>query len=69
MRHRFFSVPHLTLVFFPTRTSCVSIIDPHPGNMLRTSDGKLAILDFGLMTDITDDQKYGMVGTSRSNFS
>lgn len=35
--------------------------DPHPGNMLRTSDGKLAILDFGLMTEITDDQKYGMI--------
>jgi len=35
--------------------------DPHPGNMLRTTDGKLAILDFGLMTEITDNQKYGMV--------
>ena len=35
--------------------------DPHPGNMLRTPDGKLVILDFGLMTDITDDQKYGMI--------
>jgi len=35
--------------------------DPHPGNMLRTDDGKLAILDFGLMTEITDNQKYGMV--------
>jgi aarF domain-containing kinase len=35
--------------------------DPHPGNMMRTSDGKLAILDFGLMTEITDNQKYGMV--------
>ena len=35
--------------------------DPHPGNMLRTKDGKLCILDFGLMTEITDDQKYGMV--------
>lgn len=29
--------------------------------MLRTNDGKLAILDFGLMTEITDDQKYGMI--------
>ena len=29
--------------------------------MLRTKDGKLAILDFGLMTEITDNQKYGMV--------
>ena len=35
--------------------------DPHPGNMLRTKDGKLAILDFGLMTEITENQKYGMV--------
>lgn len=35
--------------------------DPHPGNMLRTDEGKLAILDFGLMTEITDNQKYGMV--------
>lgn len=35
--------------------------DPHPGNMMRTTDGKLAILDFGLMTEVTDNQKYGMV--------
>lgn len=35
--------------------------DPHPGNMMRTTDGKLAILDFGLMTEITDNQKYGMI--------
>mmetsp|Transcript_34857 Transcript_34857/g.81446 ORF Transcript_34857/g.81446 Transcript_34857/m.81446 type:complete len:889 (-) Transcript_34857:141-2807(-) len=35
--------------------------DPHPGNMLRTPDGKLGILDFGLMTQITEEQRYGMV--------
>ena len=35
--------------------------DCHPGNMLRTNDGKLCILDFGLMTDINDNQKYGMI--------
>lgn len=29
--------------------------------MLRSPDGRLVILDFGLMTRITDDQKYGMV--------
>ncbi len=34
---------------------------PHPGNMMRTNDGKLAILDFGLMTEVTDNQKYGMI--------
>jgi aarF domain-containing kinase len=35
--------------------------DPHPGNLIRTPEGKLAILDFGLMTQITDNQKYGMI--------
>ncbi|KAL3620061.1 hypothetical protein CASFOL_034973 [Castilleja foliolosa] len=35
--------------------------DPHPGNLIRTPDGKLAILDFGLTTKLTDDQKYGMI--------
>jgi len=35
--------------------------DPHPGNMLRSPDGRLVILDFGLMTTITDNQKYGMI--------
>ena len=34
---------------------------PHPGNMMRTNDGKLAILDFGLVTEVTDNQKYGMI--------
>ena len=28
---------------------------------MRTDDGKLAILDFGLMTEVTDNQKYGMI--------
>merc|ERR1719247_895694 len=29
--------------------------DPHPGNMLRTPEGELFILDFGLMTEITEN--------------
>jgi aarF domain-containing kinase len=35
--------------------------DPHPGNLIRTPEGKLALIDFGLMTQITDDQKYGII--------
>jgi aarF domain-containing kinase len=26
--------------------------DPHPGNLLRTTDGKLCILDFGLVSEV-----------------
>lgn len=35
--------------------------DPHPGNMLRGENGELVILDFGLMTEVTADQRYGMI--------
>jgi predicted unusual protein kinase regulating ubiquinone biosynthesis (AarF/ABC1/UbiB family) len=28
--------------------------DPHPGNMIRTPDGKLAILDFGKSRVLTN---------------
>ena len=26
--------------------------DPHPGNLLVTGDGRLALIDFGLMADV-----------------
>lgn len=39
----------------------LSVLLLSPGNMLRSPDGRLVILDFGLMTRITDDQKYGMI--------
>jgi predicted unusual protein kinase regulating ubiquinone biosynthesis (AarF/ABC1/UbiB family) len=26
--------------------------DPHPGNLLVTQDGRLALIDFGLMADV-----------------
>eukprot|EP00850_Spirogloea_muscicola_P000970 SM000003S11215 [mRNA] locus=s3:1611199:1615417:+ [translate_table: standard] len=35
--------------------------DPHPGNLLRTPEGKLCVLDFGLMTEVTEDQRYALI--------
>ncbi|MCC5636008.1 AarF/ABC1/UbiB kinase family protein [Nostoc sp. CHAB 5844] len=35
--------------------------DPHPGNLLATTDGKLAYLDFGMMSEIQPPQRYGLI--------
>ncbi|KAF5829955.1 ABC1 family-domain-containing protein [Dunaliella salina] len=35
--------------------------DPHPGNLIRTPDGRLAILDFGLICEVDDNIKFGMI--------
>jgi predicted unusual protein kinase regulating ubiquinone biosynthesis (AarF/ABC1/UbiB family) len=35
--------------------------DPHPGNLLVTPDGKLAYLDFGMMSEIQPLQRYGLI--------
>lgn len=35
--------------------------DPHPGNLLATRDGKLAYLDFGMMSTIKPYQRYGLI--------
>jgi predicted unusual protein kinase regulating ubiquinone biosynthesis (AarF/ABC1/UbiB family) len=35
--------------------------DPHPGNLLAMSDGKLAYLDFGMMSEIKPYQRYGLI--------
>jgi predicted unusual protein kinase regulating ubiquinone biosynthesis (AarF/ABC1/UbiB family) len=35
--------------------------DPHPGNLLATPDGKLAYLDFGMMSEINVEQRYGLL--------
>ncbi|GAB4820396.1 hypothetical protein N2152v2_007442 [Parachlorella kessleri] len=35
--------------------------DPHPGNLLRTPDGKIAILDYGLMTTVPPDYSLALV--------
>lgn len=35
--------------------------DPHPGNLLATPDGKLAYLDFGMMSQVKTYQRYGLI--------
>jgi len=35
--------------------------DPHPGNLLATKDGKLAYLDFGMMSEVKPPQRYGLI--------
>ncbi|KAL0055837.1 hypothetical protein WJX82_004897 [Trebouxia sp. C0006] len=35
--------------------------DPHPGNLIRTPEGQICILDFGLMTEVTPKQSLALV--------
>lgn len=35
--------------------------DPHPGNLLAMADGRLAYLDFGMMSRIKPYQRYGLI--------
>ncbi|KAK3256854.1 hypothetical protein CYMTET_34034, partial [Cymbomonas tetramitiformis] len=35
--------------------------DPHPGNLMVTPNGQLAILDYGSMTSVSSEMKYGLV--------
>jgi len=35
--------------------------DPHPGNLLVMEDGKLAYLDFGMMSEVSSEQRFGLI--------
>ncbi|MEM0981694.1 MAG: AarF/UbiB family protein, partial [Cyanobacteria bacterium P01_H01_bin.58] len=35
--------------------------DPHPGNLLAMANGKLAYLDFGMMSEVKPYQRYGLI--------
>lgn len=36
--------------------------DPHRGNLLRDKSGNLAFVDFGMMSDVTEEERWGLVG-------
>ncbi|XP_022157241.1 protein ACTIVITY OF BC1 COMPLEX KINASE 3, chloroplastic [Momordica charantia] len=36
--------------------------DPHPGNLLATSEGKLAFLDFGMMSETPEEARCAIIG-------
>ncbi|CAK9233114.1 unnamed protein product [Sphagnum troendelagicum] len=38
--------------------------DPHPGNLMRTPDGKLAYLDFGMMGEMKENLRDGLIEAS-----
>ncbi|EFJ15382.1 hypothetical protein SELMODRAFT_118439 [Selaginella moellendorffii] len=51
----------LTCYLFQLLESGFLHADPHPGNLLRTEDGRLCILDYGLMTEVTEERQLAMI--------
>ena len=39
--------------------------DPHPGNLVVTSEGQLAYFDFGMMSQLSAQQSYGLIRAVR----
>ena len=35
--------------------------DPHPGNLLRTTDGRLCVLDWGMTLEVPKDLQYALL--------
>lgn len=38
--------------------------DPHRGNLLQTTDGKLCYLDFGMMAEVPATRRYALIGSA-----
>jgi len=48
---------------FCLTVSCYIVCtDPHRGNLLKTPDGKLSLIDFGMVVDIDEDFRYSLFG-------
>ena len=35
--------------------------DPHPGNLLRTTDGRLCVLDWGMTLEVPNELQYSLL--------
>ena len=47
----------------PSRAISLGVLhcDPHPGNLLRTTHGKLCILDWGMTLGVPQDLQYSLI--------
>ena len=45
----------------PFITFRITYLSPHPGNLLRTTDGRLCILDWGMTLEVPKDLQYGLL--------
>jgi len=53
----------LSFASFCLTVSCYIVCtDPHRGNLLKTPDGKLSLIDFGMVVDIDEDFRYSLFG-------
>jgi ABC1 atypical kinase-like domain len=53
----------MSLILFICLLCCIK--DPHPGNFMVTPEGKLVILDYGLMTEVWYSTVYSNVSSTQ----
>ena len=54
-------IHHVFLTFRIKLLTYLPTIDPHPGNLIRREDGKLVILDFGMVLDTPPTLQYSLL--------
>jgi aarF domain-containing kinase len=53
----------MTLLFLNLALDCPQQVDPHPGNVLIMPDNRLGLLDYGMVSRITDEERL-MIATT-----
>ena len=59
-RYHLISHPLISTLFFSTSSYNFNH-SPHPGNLLRTTDGRLCVLDWGMTLEVPKDLQYGLL--------